>query len=85
MLRAVVLVNAYIRAPSMLRQADRIAEELRLRGAAAEIVKNGGFPCAVEDGKITLARRPDFVHGLPADGPEGRELQLRVHLRHGHA
>ena len=67
MLRAVVLVNAYIRAPSMLRQADRIAEELRLRGAAAEIVKNGGFPCAVEDGKITLARRPDFVVDLDKD------------------
>ena len=31
--KVIVLVNAYIRAPAMLRQAERIAAELRARGA----------------------------------------------------
>ena len=60
MMRAVILVNAYIRAPAMLRQAERIAAELRLRGVRADIVKNGDFPCAVA-GEISLGDRPDFV------------------------
>lgn len=66
MMRAVILVNAYIRAPAMLRQAERIAAELRLRGVRADIVKNGDFPCAVA-GEISLGDRPDFVVDLDKD------------------
>ena len=72
---AVILVNAYIRAPAMLRQAERIAEELRARGAGAEIVKNGGFPCAVRGGELFLARRPDFVVYLDKDKYLSRMLE----------
>lgn len=66
MMRAVILVNAYIRAPAMLRQAERIAAELRLRGVRVDIVKNGDFPCAVA-GEISLGDRPDFVVDLDKD------------------
>ena len=72
---AVILVNAYIRAPAMLRQAERIAEELRARGVGAEIVKNGGFPCAVRGGELFLARRPDFVVYLDKDKYLARMLE----------
>ena len=59
----VVLVNAYLRAPGMIRQAERIAEELRLRGSSVRIVKNGAFfvrsaqKYAYAVGKMRLSRQ----------------------------
>lgn len=58
----VVLVNAYLRAPGMIRQAERIAEELRLRGSSVRIVKTARFcpKCAkyaYAVGKMRLSRQ----------------------------
>ncbi len=75
MLRAIVLVNAYIRAPSMLRQAARVAEELRLRGVQTEIVRNGCFLCSIEDSSLALAQKPDFVVNLDKDKYLSRMLE----------
>lgn len=65
--KVIVLVNAYIRAPAMLRQAERIAAELRARGAQCLIRRNGGFLCAVEGGNISLAEPCDCVVYLDKD------------------
>lgn len=66
-MNAFVLVNAYIRSAGMIRQAERIAEELRARGCGADIVKNGTFPVQVRQNRIDLLRRPDFVVYLDKD------------------
>ena len=66
-MRAVILVNAYIRAPGMIRQAERIAEELRLRGAEVSIEKNGDFCTYVHENAITSSKNCDFVVYLDKD------------------
>lgn len=66
-MKAIVLVNAYIRSGGMIRQAERVAEELRARGCEAEIVKNGTFPAGVREGRIELCGRPEFVVYLDKD------------------
>ena len=80
-MKAIVLVNAYIRSAGMIRQAERIAEELRARGCAAEIVKNGAFTAAVSGGNISFeGERPDFVVYLDKDKYLPRMLE-RAGLR----
>ena len=76
-MQASVLVNAYIRAPAMIRQAERVAEELRARGVRVQIEKNGGFPCAVRGGVLSLAHRPDFVVYLDKDKYLSRMLEAQ--------
>lgn len=66
-MRAVVLVNAYIRSPGMIRQAERVAEELRLRGAETTVMKNGEFSAYVHENRITLRQNCDFVVNLDKD------------------
>ena len=63
----VILVNAYLRAPGMVRQAERVAEELRVRGVAVQIVKNGAFLSDVRKNVLTLAQKCDFVVNLDKD------------------
>lgn len=66
-MEAIVLVNAYIRSGGMIRQAERVAEELRARGCDARIVRNGTFPAQVREGRIEVRERPDFVVYLDKD------------------
>lgn len=66
-MRAVVLVNAYIRSPGMIRQAERVAEELHLRGAETSVMKNGEFSAYVHENRITLRQNCDFVVNLDKD------------------
>lgn len=66
-MRAAVLVNAYIRAAGMLRQAERVAEELRLLGVETDIVKNGTFLSNVIKNEITSPQNYDFVVYLDKD------------------
>ena len=42
-MRAIVLVNAYLRQSGMIRQAERVREELCARGVDAVVEKNGNF------------------------------------------
>ena len=60
----VVLVNAYLRAPGMIRQAERIAEELRLRGSSVRIVKNGAFLSEVRKNMLTLSEKCPLLDHL---------------------
>ena len=66
-MRAAVLVNAYIRAAGMLRQAERVAEELRLLGVETDIVKNGTFLSNVIKNEITSPQNYDFIVYLDKD------------------
>ncbi len=66
-MRAAVLVNAYIRAAGMIRQAERIAEELRLLGVETDIVKNGTFLSDVTKNEITYPKNYDFIVYLDKD------------------
>lgn len=73
----VVLVNAYLRAPGMIRQAERIAEELRLRGSSVRIVKNGAFLSEVRKNMLTLSEKYDFLVNLDKDKYLPRMLEKR--------
>ncbi len=66
-MRGMILVNAYIRAAGMIRQAERVAEELKVRGAEAEVVKNGTFLCDVRENRITCREKYDFCVYLDKD------------------
>lgn len=66
-MRAAVLVNAYIRSAGMLRQAERVAEELRLLGVDTEIVRNGTFLSHVSENEITYPQNYDFIVYLDKD------------------
>ena len=66
-MKGIVLVNAYIRAAGMLRQAERMAEELRRAGLEAEVVKNGEILSDVRENTITAARKYDFAVYLDKD------------------
>ena len=66
-MRAAVLVNAYIRSAGMLRQAERVAEELRLLGVETEIVRNGTFLSNVSENEITYPQNYDFIVYLDKD------------------
>lgn len=66
-MRAAVLVNAYIRSAGMLRQAERVAEELRLLGVDTEIVRNGTFLSHVFENEITYPQNYDFIVYLDKD------------------
>ena len=66
-MRAAVLVNAYIRSAGMLRQAERVAEELRLLGVETEIVRNGTFLSNVSENEITYLQNYDFIVYLDKD------------------
>lgn len=74
-MRAVVLVNAYIRTAGMIRQAERIAEELRGLGVQTEIEKNGNFLCEVQKNDVKLSRNCDFVVYLDKDKYLSRMLE----------
>lgn len=66
-MRAAVLVNAYIRSAGMIRQAERIAEELRKRDVDTQIVKNGTFLCSVRENSVTYSENFDFMVYLDKD------------------
>ena len=76
-MKGIVLVNAYIRAAGMLRQAERMAEELRRAGLEAEVVKNGEILSDVRENTITAARKYDFAVYLDKDKYLPRMLEKR--------
>ena len=76
-MNGIILTNAYLRSPGMIRQAERIAEELRARGAAAAIVKNGAFLSEVHKNALTLSENCDFVVYLDKDKYLPRMLEKR--------
>lgn len=47
-----IVVNAYIRNKSQIKQAERLAEELTLLGADCEIIKNVSL-AEIKDGRVT--------------------------------
>lgn len=75
MAKIIVLVNAYLRAPAMIRQAERVAEELNARGMQAVIRRNGEFLCTVREGNISLAEPCDCVVYLDKDKYLSRMLE----------
>lgn len=80
-MKAIVLVNAYLRQAGMIRQAERVAEELIRKGVRTEIIKNGELTCDVHKNAITLASKCDFVVNLDKDKYLPRMLEkcgLRV-------
>lgn len=76
-MKGIVLVNAYIKPGGMVRQAERVAEELRALGIGAEIVKNGSFLCDVRENTITLSQNCDFVVYLDKDKYLSRMMEAR--------
>ena len=75
--KGIILVNAYLRSPGMIRQAERVAEELRARGADVAIVKNGAFLSDVRKNLLTLSENCDFVVNLDKDKYLPRMLEKR--------
>lgn len=67
MKQGIVLVNAFIRSEGAIRQAERVAQELRLRGVGARIEKNGNFLCAVRGSRVELSEEMDFCVYLDKD------------------
>ncbi len=66
-MKGIVLVNAYIRSAGMIRQAERVAEELCSRGADVRIVKNGDFLAEVRKNDLFIAQNMDFAVYLDKD------------------
>lgn len=66
-MKGIILVNAYLRQAGMIRQAERVAEELRRGGAEIMILKNGELACEIHENAITLAAKCDFVVNLDKD------------------
>lgn len=66
-MKGIVLVNAYIRSAGMIRQAERVAEELCARGADVRIVKNGDFLAEVRKNDLFIAQNMDFAVYLDKD------------------
>lgn len=66
-MKGIILVNAYLRQAGMIRQAERVAEELRRGGAEIMILKNGELACDIHENAITLAAKCDFVVNLDKD------------------
>lgn len=52
-----IIVNAYIRNPSQIKQAERLKEELARKGARAEIIKNCGL-ADIKNNKIAADISP---------------------------
>ena len=69
MKRALILINAYMRLPSQLKQAERIQQELERLGVQTDVLRNDGFFARVEDGKIVthLPQKYDFCVFLDKD------------------
>ena len=76
-MKAIVLVNAYIRQAGMIRQAERIAEELHRRGVEVKIEKNGNFLCSVSKNEIALSEDFDFCVYLDKDKYLPRMLEKK--------
>lgn len=74
-MRAMVLVNAYIRSEGMIRQAERVAEELRLLGVDAEIVKNGSVLTQIRENAVADTQNYDFCVYLDKDKYLSRALE----------
>ncbi len=66
-MRAAVLVNAYLRSAGMIRQAERVAEELQKRDVDTQIVKNGTFLCSIRENEVTYPEYFDFIVYLDKD------------------
>lgn len=66
-MRAAVLVNAYLRSAGMIRQAERVAEELQKRDVDTQIVKNGTFLCSIRENEVTYPENFDFIVYLDKD------------------
>ena len=76
-MRAIVLVNAYLRQSGMIRQAERVREELCARGVDAVVEKNGNFLSYVRKNSITVEEKCDFVVYLDKDKYLPRMLEAR--------
>lgn len=66
-MQGIILLNAYTKSAGAMRQATRIAEELRLRGVSADIRKNGAFDAEIVESRVRLKNKPDFVVYLDKD------------------
>lgn len=72
-MKVLIVVNAYIKNKSQISQAERIAEELKKRGATAEIKKN--FDLARIAGNSVKAEKYDFCVFLDKDKVAARLLE----------
>ncbi len=66
-MNGIVLMNAYTKSSGAMRQASRIAEELKMRGVDMQIKKNGSFDAEIVNGVISVKNKPDFVVYLDKD------------------
>lgn len=72
-MKVLIVVNAYIKNPSQISQADRIAEELTLLGAEVCVERNINL-ARISDGRV-LAEKYDFCVFLDKDRVAARLLE----------
>ena len=60
-MQGIILLNAYTKSAGAMRQATRIAEELRLRGVSADIRKNGAFDAEIVESRPPKRRKPNSL------------------------
>jgi RimK family alpha-L-glutamate ligase len=72
-MKGMLVVNAYVKTPSQLSQARRIAEEFALLGIEVEVVKNINL-ATIKDGHI-IAKKYDFCIFLDKDKSAARMLE----------
>jgi ribosomal protein S6--L-glutamate ligase/gamma-F420-2:alpha-L-glutamate ligase len=77
-MRGLILINGYPNGAKFYRQGERIAQELRLLGVEADVVRNGEFIASLSsDGEVqvALAKKYDFAVYLDKDKYLGRMLE----------
>ncbi len=78
-MQGLIIVNAYPNGEKFIRQAERIAEELRAIGVAVEVIKNGDIHAVIDEkgGVVSFAKSPNFIVYLDKDKYLGRALQQK--------
>ena len=79
-MKGLIIINAYPNGVKFIRQAERIAVELRALGCETDVVKNGEvFSVIDEDGNVAvhLGKEYDFAVYLDKDKYLGKALEMQ--------
>ena len=79
-MKGLIIINAYPNGEKFIRQAERIATELRALGCETDVVKNGEiFAVIDESGNVTvkLEKNYDFAVYLDKDKYLGKALEMQ--------
>ena len=77
-MKGIIIINAYPNGEKFIRQAERIATELRALGCQTDVVKNGEIFVVIDiDGNVSvkLEKEYDFVIYLDKDKYLGKALE----------